>query len=71
MRAERRIPRARPKTAAALEYAGRAHGGQRRAADRAPFIVHPCEVASLPDLLEDRIPASPLVQRLRTELISQ
>jgi (p)ppGpp synthase/HD superfamily hydrolase len=49
MRGERRIPRARPKTVAALEYAERAHVGQRRAADGAAFIVHPREVAWLLD----------------------
>jgi (p)ppGpp synthase/HD superfamily hydrolase len=32
---------------AALEYARRAHAGQSRKADGAPFIVHPREVASL------------------------
>jgi (p)ppGpp synthase/HD superfamily hydrolase len=31
----------------ALGYAQRAHGGQRRQVDGAPFILHPIEVASL------------------------
>ena len=38
-----RLPNAR----AALAYAERQHAGQRRAADGAPFIVHPLEVARL------------------------
>jgi (p)ppGpp synthase/HD superfamily hydrolase len=36
-----------PKTDAALAYAERAHGGQQRDADGAPFIDHLTEVASL------------------------
>jgi len=36
-----------PKTQAAVAYAKRAHYGQRRRVDGAPFIVHPLEVASL------------------------
>ena len=36
-----------PKTKSALAYAERLHDGQRRAADGAPFIVHPIEVAML------------------------
>ena len=36
-----------PKTQAAVAYAKRAHDGQRRRVDGAPFIVHPLEVASL------------------------
>ena len=36
-----------PKTQAALMYAGRLHEGQHRAADGAPFIVHPIEVGML------------------------
>jgi (p)ppGpp synthase/HD superfamily hydrolase len=35
-----------PQTRAALAYAERLHGGQRRA-DGTPFILHPLEVASL------------------------
>jgi hypothetical protein len=35
-----------PKTQAAVAYAKRAHDGQRRRVDGAPFIVHPLEVAS-------------------------
>jgi (p)ppGpp synthase/HD superfamily hydrolase len=34
-------------TQAAVAYAKRAHDGQRRRVDGAPFIVHPLEVASL------------------------
>jgi (p)ppGpp synthase/HD superfamily hydrolase len=36
-----------PQTRAALEFAAARHGGQRREADRAPFILHPLEVAHL------------------------
>jgi len=36
-----------PNTRAALAYAERQHAGQRRAADGAPFVVHPLEVACL------------------------
>ena len=36
-----------PLTRAALEFAAERHGGQRRDADRAPFILHPLEVAQL------------------------
>ena len=36
-----------PNTRAALAYAERQHAGQRRAADGAPFVVHPLEVAYL------------------------
>jgi (p)ppGpp synthase/HD superfamily hydrolase len=36
-----------PITRRALEFAAREHRGQRRAADRAPFILHPLEVAQL------------------------
>jgi (p)ppGpp synthase/HD superfamily hydrolase len=36
-----------PLTRAALAFAGERHGGQRRAADGASFLVHPVEVASL------------------------
>ena len=36
-----------PRASAALAYAERQHAGQRRAADDAPFIEHPLEVASL------------------------
>lgn len=39
--------RDRPLTRAALAFAARAHGGDRREADGAPFILHPLEVASL------------------------
>jgi (p)ppGpp synthase/HD superfamily hydrolase len=39
--------RSRPLTRAALSVAAKAHGDEVRAADRAPFIVHPLEVASL------------------------
>lgn len=48
--AEHRLPtfvRDRPLTRAALAFAARAHGGDRREADGAPFILHPLEVASL------------------------
>jgi (p)ppGpp synthase/HD superfamily hydrolase len=38
---------ARPITRRALEFAAGAHGEERREGDRAPFIVHPLEVASL------------------------
>jgi (p)ppGpp synthase/HD superfamily hydrolase len=36
-----------PRTRAALDFAGQRHAGQRRAADDAPFVMHPIEVASL------------------------
>ncbi len=36
-----------PITRAALEFAAACHAGQRRAADQAPFILHPLEVAQL------------------------
>jgi (p)ppGpp synthase/HD superfamily hydrolase len=36
-----------PSVRAAVSYARRRHGGQRRAADEAPFITHPLEVAAL------------------------
>jgi (p)ppGpp synthase/HD superfamily hydrolase len=36
-----------PLTRRALEFASVHHGGQRREADRAPFILHPLEVAQL------------------------
>ena len=36
-----------PLTQAALEFARERHGGQYRMADRAPFVLHPLEVASL------------------------
>jgi (p)ppGpp synthase/HD superfamily hydrolase len=36
-----------PSTRAALAYAERQHAGQRPAADGAPFVVHPLEVACL------------------------
>ena len=36
-----------PMTQAAVAYAKRAHDGQRRRVDGAPFIEHPLEVASL------------------------
>jgi HD domain len=39
--------RSPPKTRTALDYARRLHKGQRRAADGAPFILHPQEVAAL------------------------
>lgn len=39
--------RERPLTRAALAFAARAHGGDRRTADGAPFILHPLEVAAL------------------------
>ncbi|HLY50121.1 MAG TPA: HD domain-containing protein [Solirubrobacteraceae bacterium] len=35
-----------PITRRAIAFAQDLHGGQRRAADRAPFLVHPLEVAS-------------------------
>jgi (p)ppGpp synthase/HD superfamily hydrolase len=37
----------RPTVRAAVEWAVQMHGDQRRAVDRAPFILHPLEVASL------------------------
>ncbi|MQA76024.1 MAG: HD domain-containing protein [Solirubrobacterales bacterium] len=36
-----------PLTRAALAWARELHGGQTRAVDRAPFILHPLEVAAL------------------------
>jgi (p)ppGpp synthase/HD superfamily hydrolase len=36
-----------PLTHAALDFAEARHAGQRRAADGAPFLMHPVEVASL------------------------
>ena len=36
-----------PLTRLALEFASQRHGGQRREADEAPFILHPLEVAHL------------------------
>jgi len=36
-----------PITRSALEYAAARHTGQRRSGDRAPFILHPLEVAHL------------------------
>src|SRR3954463_5559797 len=36
-----------PVTRRALEFAAARHRGQRREADRAPFILHPLEVAQL------------------------
>ena len=36
-----------PITRRALEFAAEHHAGQRRDADRAPFILHPLEVAQL------------------------
>jgi len=36
-----------PLTRRALDFAAEQHGGQRRDADRAPFILHPLEVAQL------------------------
>jgi (p)ppGpp synthase/HD superfamily hydrolase len=36
-----------PLTRSALEFAAARHTGQRRTADRAPFILHPLEVAQL------------------------
>lgn len=36
-----------PKTQQAVAFARRAHDGQRRRVDGAPFILHPLEVASL------------------------
>lgn len=36
-----------PLTRSALEFAAARHTGQRRSADRAPFILHPLEVAQL------------------------
>jgi (p)ppGpp synthase/HD superfamily hydrolase len=37
----------RPTVRAAVEWAVRMHADQRRALDRAPFVLHPLEVASL------------------------
>ena len=37
----------RPTVRAAVDWAVLMHGGQRRASDRAPFVLHPLEVASL------------------------
>lgn len=37
----------RPLTREALAWAGELHGGQTRAVDHAPFILHPLEVAAL------------------------
>jgi (p)ppGpp synthase/HD superfamily hydrolase len=37
----------RPVVGAALEWAARLHSSQRRDVDRAPFILHPLEVAAL------------------------
>jgi (p)ppGpp synthase/HD superfamily hydrolase len=37
----------RPRTKASVAYARRAHDGQRRSVDGAPFIEHPLEVAKL------------------------
>ena len=48
--ARRRVPDQAgglPKTQQALAYAVRAHSGQRRQSDGAPFIEHPIEVAAL------------------------
>jgi (p)ppGpp synthase/HD superfamily hydrolase len=39
--------RERPLTLAALAFASRAHDGDARESDGAPFILHPLEVASL------------------------
>ena len=36
-----------PLTQAATRFARRRHAGQRRAGDRAPFVIHPLEVAAL------------------------
>jgi (p)ppGpp synthase/HD superfamily hydrolase len=36
-----------PLARAAADYAARSHGGQRREGDRASFLAHPLEVASL------------------------
>ena len=36
-----------PLTQKAIQFAGERHGGQRRDADGAPFLMHPLEVASL------------------------
>jgi (p)ppGpp synthase/HD superfamily hydrolase len=50
MARRRRIPdwsQTLPSTRAALAYAERQHAGQRRAADGAPEVVHPLEVACL------------------------
>jgi (p)ppGpp synthase/HD superfamily hydrolase len=41
--------KARPLTRKALALASQAHGGQRREADEAEFILHPLEVAALLD----------------------
>src|SRR3954469_9847902 len=37
----------RPAVREAVEWAARMHADQRRALDRAPFVLHPLEVASL------------------------
>ncbi len=50
MLAKRRTPsfvRGLPQARTALAYATRAHEGQRRKMDGAPFIAHPLEVASI------------------------
>ena len=39
--------RSRPLTRAAVAFADELHAGQEREADRAPFILHPLEVAAL------------------------
>jgi guanosine-3',5'-bis(diphosphate) 3'-pyrophosphohydrolase len=39
--------RDRPLVRAAVDFAGRAHAGRRRASDDAPFVVHPLEVAAM------------------------
>jgi (p)ppGpp synthase/HD superfamily hydrolase len=39
--------RGHPLTRAALGFAEERHAGQRRAADNAPFVIHPIEVATL------------------------
>ena len=41
------FPAGLPRTKAAVDYAQRAHEGQRRAVDGAPFIMHPIEVGTL------------------------
>ena len=46
-RASLSFMRGLPLTQAAVEFAWERHAGQRRLADRAPFILHPLEVASL------------------------
>jgi (p)ppGpp synthase/HD superfamily hydrolase len=38
-----------PLTRAAVEFAEQRHAGQLRASDRAPFVLHPLEVASMLD----------------------